>query len=262
MSKYAVNRRVRAGRWRQCWQAVYFVEDRPFTDAARIRAAVWGYGAEAAASGIAAAWWHGLTRFAPRVVEVTVPRNSHHPHRKGVRMRRRDLSKIDVVERNGLNVTAFALTVVEAAVRSRGGAALMDSALQRDAELRDLWRAHLRNKGRHGSPAARRLLRAGSDGARSAAERLLLELLRKGGITGWQANYPVAGYKVDVGFPTQKVALEVDGWAYHSHADVFVADRNRQNNIALLGWTVLRFTWLDLTDFPDRVIAEVRQAIR
>ena len=56
---------------------VYFVDDRPFTDAARIRAAVWGYGVKAVASGLAAAWWHGLTKFAPDVVEVTVPRDSN-----------------------------------------------------------------------------------------------------------------------------------------------------------------------------------------
>jgi very-short-patch-repair endonuclease len=240
---------------------VFFVDDRPFTDAARVRAAVWGYGLDAVASGLAAAWWHGLTKFAPEVVEVTVPRTSHHPHRDGVRMRRRDLARDDVVERNALRVTELALTVVEAAVRFRGGAVLMDSALQRRIELRELWCAHLRNKGRHGSPAARRLLQAAADGARSEAERLLVKLLREAGIIGWRTNYPVGGYKVDVGFPKQKVAIEVDGWAFHNDPEIFVKDRNRQNNIALLGWKVLRFTWFDLAEYPERVIAEIRSAI-
>ena len=261
LSRHAVNRRVRTGHWRRCWPGVFFVDDRPFTDAARVRAAVWGYGPEAAASGLAAAWWHGLTKFSQEVVEVTVPRTSHHPHRDGVRMRRRDLARADVVERNALRVTELALTVIEAAVRLRGGAVLMDSALQRRVDLKDLWRAHLRNKGRHGSPAAKRLLQAASDGARSEAERLLVKLLREAGITEWRTNYPVGGYKVDVAFPDQKVAIEVDGWAFHSDAEVFVGDRNRQNNIALLGWKVLRFTWLDLTEYPQRVIAEIEHAI-
>ena len=256
-----MNRRIRAGHWRRCSPGVYFVDDRPFTDAARVRAAVWGYGPQATASGMAAAWWLSLTRFSPEVVEVTVPRASHHPHRDGVRMRRRDLARADVVERNGLRVTELALTVVEAAVRPRGGTVLMDSALQRHVQLRDLWRAHLRNSGRHGSPAARRLLQAASDGARSEAERLLLKLLRESGITGWRTNYPVGGYKVDVAFPDQKVVIEVDGWAFHSDAEVFVKDRNRQNIIALLGWKVIRFTWLDLTEYPRRVIAEIRHAL-
>ncbi len=176
-------------------------------------------------------------------------------------MRRRDLAPADIVECKGLRVTALPLTVVEAAVRRGGGAKLMDSALQRHVELRELWRAHLRNKGRHGSPAARRLLRAASNGARSEAERLLVKLLREEGITGWRTNYPIGGYKVDVAFPKQKVAIEVDGWAFHSEQEDFQNDRERQNTIALLGWKVLRFTWLDLTEYPRRVIAEIKHAI-
>jgi very-short-patch-repair endonuclease len=158
-------------------------------------------------------------------------------------------------------VTALPLTVVEAAARRGGGAKLMDSALQGHVELTQLWQAHLRTKGRYGSPAARRLLQAASDGARSEAERLLVKLLRDAGITGWRANYPVGGYRVDVGFPKQRVAIETDGWAFHSSQEDFQNDRERQNKIALLGWQVLRFTWLDLTEYPQRVLALIRRAI-
>jgi very-short-patch-repair endonuclease len=240
---------------------VFFADDRPFTDAARIRAAVWAYGGRAAASGLAAAWWLNVTRFAPDVVEVTVPRDSHGRCHPGCRVRRRNLRDADIVEHNGLQVTALPLTVIEAAVRRGGGLKLMDAALQRHVELRPLWAAHLRNKGRYGSPAARRLLQAADDGARSAAERLMVQLLKSAGITGWKANYPVAGYKVDFAFVGPKVAIEVDGLAFHSDADDFHKDRIRQNAIALAGWQVLRFTWIDLTEYPDRVIATIRQAI-
>ncbi len=222
---------------------------------------MWSYGHLAVASGLAAAWWHGLTRFTPDIIEVTVPRNSNGRCRAGSRLRRRDLAPTDVLERNGLRVTALPLTVVEAAARRGGGAKLMDSALQRHVELPQLWRAHLRNKGRYGSPAARRLLQAASTGARSEAERLLVKLLRDNGITGWKANYPVGRYKVDVGFPKAKVAIEVDGWAFHSSQEDFQVDRERQNYISLLGWQVLRFTWLDLTEYPQRVLTVIRRAI-
>ena len=112
-------------------------------------------------------------------------------------------------------------------------------------------------------------MQAASDGARSEAERLLVKLLREDGITGWRTNYPIGGYKVDVAFPKQKVAIEVDGWAFHwgylplagDDQEDFQNDRERQNNIALLGWKVLRFTWLDLTENPQRVIAEIKHAI-
>jgi very-short-patch-repair endonuclease len=261
LSRHAVNRRERSGRWLRCSRGVYFVDDRPFTDAARIRAAVWAFGEHGTASGLTAAWWHGLTKFAPKVVEVTVAKAGHHPKHAGVRTRRRDLLPADIVERKGLRVTALPLTVVEAAARRGGGAKLMDSALQRHVELPQLWRTHLRNKGRHGSPAARRLLQAASDGARSEAERLLVKLLRDNGITGWKTNYRVGGYRVDVAFPNQMVAIETDGWAFHNSQEDFQNDRERQNKIALLGWQVLRFTWLDLTEYPQRVLAEIRFAI-
>jgi very-short-patch-repair endonuclease len=258
LSQDGIDRRVRSGRWLRCSRGVYFVDDRPFTDKARVRVGVWSYGNDAVASGLAAAWWHQLTRFAPETVEVTVPRDARLRRHLETRLRRRDLDPRDIVERNGLRVTALPLTVVEAAARRGGGAKLMDAALQRHVELPQLWRAHLRNKGRHGSPATRRLLHAASDGTRSAAERLLVKLLRDNTITGWKTNYPVGGFKVDVGFPEQKVAIEVDGFAFHSSQEDFQIDRERQNKIALLGWQVLRFTWLDLTEYPQRVLAEIR----
>ncbi|BBY94651.1 hypothetical protein MGALJ_43200 [Mycobacterium gallinarum] len=261
LSKHAVNRRVQSGQFRRCAPGVYFSDDRPFTDAARVRATVWAYGDLAVASGLAAAWWHGLTNFAPDRVEVTLPRNGSGRSKPGSVMRRRDLSLADIVERRGLRVTALPLTVIEAAVRQRGGVKIMDKALQQDVQLCELWDAHLRNKGRYGAPAARIRLQAASDGARSVAERLLVRCLREAGITGWRTNYPLGGYKVDVGFPRQKVAIEVDGLAFHSATEDFHADRLRQNNIMLMGWQVLRFTWLDLTEYPDRVTAIIRNAI-
>ncbi|MDZ4234886.1 MAG: DUF559 domain-containing protein, partial [Dietzia sp.] len=261
LSLRAVQRRVQSGRWRRCARGVYFVDDRPFSDAARIRAAVWGYGSRAAASGLTAAWWHGLTRFAPAVPEVTVPRGSHGRRHEGTRVRRRDLDPADVVDVEGMRLTSLPLTVVEAAAQRGGGAKLMDNALQRHIDLNSLWRTHLSNKGRTGAPRSRRLLQSASEGARSEAERLVHKLLREAGITGWKANYNVGGYRVDVGFPDAKVAIEVDGFAFHSGVEEFQIDRLRQNAIVLLQWQVLRFTWLDLTEYPQRVIAMIRAAI-
>ncbi|KUI11860.1 hypothetical protein AU192_07010 [Mycobacterium lehmannii] len=262
LSDQSVQRRVRAGMWRRCAKGVYFVDDREFTDAARVRAAVWGYGENAVASGLTAAWWLGLTLYPPDVVEVTVGRTATGRCHTGTRLRRRNLDPRDVTVVRRMRATAKPLTVLEAATKRRDGAKLMDSALQRHLDRRDLWRAQLRNKGRYGSPAARILLQAAADDARSTAERLLIKLLREAGISGWKANHPVGGYRVDVAFLWEKIALETDGWAFHSDAEVFQVDRKRQNAIALLGWQVLRFTWLDPTVYPERVIATIREALR
>ncbi|PND56376.1 hypothetical protein CRM90_17345 [Mycobacterium sp. ENV421] len=260
LSQDAVRHRVGAGLWRRCGPGVYFVDDRPFTAAARIRAAVWSRGPRAAASGLAAGWWLGLSAEPPDLVEITVPRNSHGRAAPGTRVRRRDLAEVDVTEHRGLRVTAPPLTALEAAVRRGGSPAIMDTALQRRVELAALRRAHARNRGRHGATASGRLLDAAGGGARSEAERLIIRLLKRTGITGWRANYPVDGYVIDIAFPAQRVAIEIDGWAFHSDQAAFQNDRVRQNRLALQGWQVLRFTWLDLTQQPDRVVAEIRRA--
>lgn len=261
LSKHAVQRRVRAGQWRRCGTGVYFVDDRPFTAAARIRAAVWSRGHHAAASGLAAAWWLGLIATAPDTVEITVPRNSHGRAGPGTRVRRRDLAEVDVVEYRWLRVTALALTVLEAAVRRGGGPAIMDAALQRGVELAQLEQAHSRNGGRCGAIASRRLLDAAAGGARSQAERLMVHLLTEAGIAGWHANFAVGSYVVDIAFPAQRVEIEIDGWAFHSDHAAFQNDRVRQNGLALQGWQVLRFTWLDLTQHLQRVLAEICAAV-
>lgn len=262
LSKHAVGRLVRSGRWERCSPGVYFAADHQRTDAARVRIAVWGYGPDAVATGLTAAWWLGLTMFPPDVVEVTVPRDRRLLHRPGTRLRRRDLDPVDVVEHRGLRTTAVDLTIVEAAARRGGGPRVLDTALQRrHAKLPRLWGAHLRNKGRHGSPRARILLQGADDGTRSAAERLMARLLRAAGITGWKANQMVAGYEVDFVFTTPKLVIEVDGWAFHSDSEAFHHDRKKQNAIALARYQVLRFTWLDLTEYPNRAIAEVRRVV-
>lgn len=261
VSEFAVRRKVRSGQWRRCGTGVYFVDDRPFTAAARLRAAVWGRGPCAVASGLTAAWWLGLMTLEPQVVEVTVPRTASGRCGPDVRLRRRDLEEQDIFEARGLRVTGLALTVLEASARRGGGAKIMDSALQRRVGLADLQRAHLRNRGRHGAAAARRMLQAASGGARSEAERLLNHLLHGAGIDGWKANLRVGPYLVDIAFPDRKVAIEIDGWAFHSDQESFQNDRKRQNWLALRGWQVLRFTWLDITQYPQRVLAEIRAAV-
>ena len=104
-----------------------------------------------------------------------------------------------------------------------------------------------------------------SDGAAAESERMLHRPLRQAGLRDWKPNFPVwTGGElvgvVDVAFPAKKIAIEVDGWAYHSDVDRFRRDRARQNDLIMLGWTVLRFTWADLVERPWYVRAMVSRA--
>jgi very-short-patch-repair endonuclease len=88
-----------------------------------------------------------------------------------------------------------------------------------------------------------------------------IRLLRNAGITRWELGYRIQDILVDLAFPLQLVAIEVDGWAWHVDADRFVGDRRRQNALVNLRWTVLRFTWHDLVGRPDDVVAEIRATL-
>ncbi|MBY4127074.1 type IV toxin-antitoxin system AbiEi family antitoxin domain-containing protein [Rhodococcus fascians] len=256
LSGDAVDRLVRSGKWTAIHRGVYFAADRPFTAEARVRCAVWGAGDRAVLSGEAAAFWHRVVSEIPGVIEATVPRTGRS-RAVGGRLRRRDVHSTDVVVRRGVRVTSLELSVLEASI---GKAHIMDRALQRHTNLDGLRRAHARNPGRTGAPKAARLLTAAEGGARSEGERLLVRELRLRKITGWAVNHRWGGYELDIAFIAEMVAVEIDGWAFHSDHDALQRDRVRQNAISR-DWTVLRYTWADLTERMDRVIAEILAAL-
>jgi very-short-patch-repair endonuclease len=101
------------------------------------------------------------------------------------------------------------------------------------------------------------LIAAAADRADSAAERLLVKLLREAGIGGWVVGYPFGPYRIDLAFPAAKVAVEVDGWAWHVDVDRFRTDRRKGNAITRAGWSLLRFTWHGLDGRPAESIAEI-----
>ncbi len=67
--------------------------------------------------------------------------------------------------------------------------------------------------------------------------------------------------RLDLAFPDRMIAMEVDGYSAHSSFPTFVRDRERQNQLILDGWTVIRFTWPQLKDSPDVVVQTVRRAL-
>ena len=99
-----------------------------------------------------------------------------------------------------------------------------------------------------------------SETVRGRRPNVMATLLRQARIRGWVANYPTAGYYVDVAFPEKMLAVEIDGFASHGGARAFQRDRTRRNALTTAGWTVINFTWADLTDRPEYVTDCIRQA--
>jgi very-short-patch-repair endonuclease len=261
LSADTVRRRAREGRWVRLFPRVYLVGGHRLTDEARIRAAWLWAGERATVCGPAAAFRHGMLGAAPEVVDVVLPKALHRRPPPGVRLHRRDLAPADRVGIDGLELTARPLTALETALALPDGSTFLDRALQRHVRFPALYRAYCRHLGRPGWGRARALVTAAADRADSAAERLLVRILRDGGVSGWVLGHAFGPWRIDLAFPDRKVAVEVDGWAWHVDAERFASDRRKQNALVRAGWVPLRFTWHDLAARPARVLADVRAAL-
>lgn len=262
-----ITRMAERGELRAVAAAVFLARGAPFTLGARLWAA---HLATQGVLGFASAGhlW-GVFDAPPGMVHVCVehPRRSHAPG--WVRLHRVPVAASAVVRLAGLPVTSRVWTVLDLiGGAGRDATRMADRALQRGwitgGDLHDRLR---RYPGRTGNGALRRISTTLGDGAAAESERLLHRILRSRRIEGWQPNYGLwAGGELvavlDVAFPDRRVAVEVDGYAFHSDVDDFRRDRRRQNRLVELGWTVLRFTWADLTERPGYVAATIRSVLR
>ena len=219
---------------------------------------------------------------AARALQMAWPQRPHGPvclalppdeHRRltGVVVLRHGLRACDILTGPGRPATTTRpRTVVDClrlAPRTLRAQMLDEALYQRWLSVDDLVDQVHAVHGQHGAPALRELLRGVASGARSAAERLAQKVLGRSGIDGWRWNHPVAlpdgtTAVADAALPELRIAVEIDGRAYHSGPREFQHDRTRQNALVAAGWIVLRFTWHDLTRRPGYVVAAVRAAVR
>jgi very-short-patch-repair endonuclease len=74
-------------------------------------------------------------------------------------------------------------------------------------------------------------------------------------------NTVVAGYRLDAYWPSARLVVEIDGFAFHSSAALFESDRRRDAELAAAGVRVMRVTWRQLEGEPHAVVARVAQAL-
>ena len=217
-------------------------------------------------AGSAAYLWQMLDH-PPAQVQVAVGSQRRVNDPAGVRVRRLDIPDSELTSRFRLPTT----TRARAAIDHVADCPLYEAVPFADRALAQGWFTITDLQRRLARPARgngrlRQVARTLMVGAEAESERRLHRLLRAHDIAGWVANYPVllAGRliaRIDIAFPALRLAIEVDGLAYHSDRLRFQRDRTRQNDLVNLGWTVLRFTWQDITADPERVIAVVRMAL-
>ena len=126
----------------------------------------------------------------------------------------------------------------------------------------------LGGRGRRGAGVLRRVLEQRGLGTlthEGALEPMLADLCARFGLPMPDYQYEITldggRRRLDFAYPDLRIAIEVDGYEFHSRYERFEDDRVRANALELAGWLVLRFTWHELVHRPDRVAATIRRAV-
>lgn len=200
-------------------------------------------------------------------VHLTVPSAVGLRSRSGLVLHRNTLAPDRVVEREGVQLTDAARTVVDCTrllshddAVAIGDAALWARIVTLD-QLRDELAAlpRVRGVGRVEVP-----LRRCRFGAQSRQETVLRLCCINAGLPEPELQVPVLTQHgwcfADLGWPKFRVCAEYDGREPHSSADQFARDRRRWRGLEAAGWRVLPFSAQDLRN-PAGVVAEIRAAL-
>lgn len=271
MTGRQVRYRVATGDWLRVRRGVYRLHAAAPTPETSLWAAVLWLGPEAVLVEEGAVWLWGIDTWAPR--HWCFASSNGGSGDAQVRLTRAFIDPRHVTRHRGIRVAERAWAVLGTAARRERerpgqGIALIDRAKQtRAVRQPELRRAFDHHPGCWGSTTIRQLLARTGDGAQSELERLAVSLLRRAGITGFHPNLTVrlrdgTSAEIDIAFPDRRIAIELDGYAFHSGAEAFRKDVRRGNRLLADGWTVRRFTWDDLLDDPEGFVAVVVELLR
>jgi very-short-patch-repair endonuclease len=205
-------------------------------------------------------------------VELTVPRSRR---RAGPGLVHRHLlPAADVTTIGRIPVTTPSRTIIDLASVLPQDAVeeALDDALRRGmASIPSLRRrlAAIGRPGRKGTAMMRRLLESRDPSVavpESVFERRLLHVFRRAGLPEPKLQHEIRSdgrlvAVVDFAYPQAILAIEADGYRWHSGRARWDHDRTRRNRLTLLGWRIIHVTWTDLTHHPDAVIEAVRTAL-
>jgi predicted transcriptional regulator of viral defense system len=266
----AVRRRVAEGRLHRIHQGVFAVGHPLLNGEGRWKAAVLACGKDAVLSHrSAAAHWRLRPDNRPRT-DVTVPRRyARNRPRIAVHASMTFLPR-DVTVQAGIPCTTVARTILDLAeeIDRRGVERAIEQAeVLRIYDGRALEDVLERADGRRGTGVVRDVLgelEAPTPTKREFEERFLA-LCRMAGIPQPEVNAWVAldGDEVQADFlwRRERLVVETDGWDFHRTRQAFERDRRRDQRLVLAGFTVVRFTWRQLTDEPHGVATTIRELL-
>jgi very-short-patch-repair endonuclease len=102
----------------------------------------------------------------------------------------------------------------------------------------------------------------GPDRTRSELEALFLGLCARRRLPKPEVNVEVGPFIADFLWPGARLVVELDGYRAHGTRSAFESDRDRDVQLKLLGYDVVRLTWRQLTSQPAQVARALRRLLR
>jgi hypothetical protein len=269
ITRKMVRTRVSQGAWARVRAGVYIICGHRPDPAVAYLAAVLAAGASARASHRAAARLWEMTPFEqkPEITLVT----SERVRLTGVRVHRTITPLSEPDSRRGVPTTTAAETLLDL-----GGVLPLD-------KVRDALDRGIAHKVLTPMSALAELNRRGGTGVRGTAHlRALLDdagltgshrpseleaktrrLIQKAGLPQPRCELIVGNngeYRLDFCWPELLLAIEVDGWMYHSSFAAFHGNKTRKNSLVIDGYSILEYTWKHVTQTPSTVMREISAA--
>lgn len=262
VSKAELLRRVTIGALIPIHRGVFRVGHRAPSLEARYTAAVKACGDRSLLAGRAAAYLFGLLKGSPSSPEVLTPTERRI---KGVITHRsRGIEPMDATKWRGIAVTTVPRTLVDLA------AVLEPDALARachEAEVRygvtpaAVEAVLARRRNSPGARVLRRVLWGEIPVSLSRLESAFIAGLREAGLAIPETNRLVDSCRVDCRWPEHRLTVELDSYRYHHTRHAWEQDRQREREARARGDEFRRYSWSDVTEEPEAMLADLRSLL-
>jgi very-short-patch-repair endonuclease len=265
MTKREIDYRIETGRLLVVERGLYLVPGSPQTWGRTAMSAVLATGPLAVASHFAAGWLLGLVEKRPPIIDVTVPHGRRNKSGRGRRVHQaKGLRPMDLTIVDRIPTTTRPRTLVDLAgvlTHERLEAAVDHALLDGRVDI-DVLAAYVAGRQSKGVADLRSVIGDRRNGVpESELERVFERIMKKAKLPMPVRQQSTMRFRVDYAYADLRIAIELDGFAGHGSREAFREDRRRQNALVNAGWTVLRFTWEDMKQRPDYVVATIAEAL-
>jgi len=273
-SRGVINRRLAKRSWEPLYPGVYRFAGAPNSWPQQLVAACLAAGDGSAVSHRAAAALWRISGGDERILEVSVPKPRRARCRGVLVHQVGGLAKVDITILDAITVTSCTRTLIDLAsvVPAETLEEALDDALRRRlTNLSRLGRRidELGRKGRPGIGVLCGFMKTREQGGtvpESVIETRLLRTLRRADLPQPVCQFQVRDQdrlvaRVDFAYPDIRLAIEVDGYRWHSGRARWERDLGRRNALTARGWRVIHVTSSDLTNRPELIIRMIAGAL-